>query len=163
MANNYSNKGLKIGTTFTIISLLLTFTFIVPILSILPGVLIENLAKGFVNNEPYSNVGKMTIQILWIIFFFSLLVLLYSVYLKLINMEQISTNFIVLVMIIMYFIIHPLGFYIYWALKLNYRGDGQLIFAAVRSFPYSSFGFILIGILLDFTKIIINKLQMTNP
>ncbi|MBF6642883.1 hypothetical protein [Chryseobacterium indologenes] len=56
---------------------------------------------------------------------------------------------VVIEMLIFYFIIHPLGFYIYWGLFLDFRSDGQLIFSAITSFPYSSIGFIIFGILID--------------
>ncbi len=47
--------GLIIGTVFTFVSLLLTLTFLVPMISVFPGVIVETLAKRIVNNAPYSN------------------------------------------------------------------------------------------------------------
>jgi hypothetical protein len=52
----------------------------------------------------------------------------------------------------LYFIVHALGFYIYWGMSLEFRGDGQLIFAAVDSFPISSWAFIPMGLIIDWVK-----------
>ncbi len=147
-----SNSGLVIGAIFTGCSLLLTATFFVPIISVLPGVIFETIAKNMVNNEPYSNVGKLTILLLSIIFLVTLVLCLTWIRQTIIKEGQISRGHIIVIMSIMYFIVHSLGFYIYWGLALDYRSDGQLIFAAIVSFPISSFAFIFIGLLVDKIK-----------
>ncbi len=147
-----SNSGLVIGAVFTAVSLLLTLTFFVPIISVLPGLIFETIAKNIVNNNPYSNVGKLTILLLSIIFIAALVFSLIWIRKTVIKQGQISKGNIIVIMLIMYFIIHSLGFYIYWGLALNFRSDGQLIFAAVVSVPISSFAFIFIGLLIDKVK-----------
>jgi uncharacterized membrane protein len=144
--------GLIFGMVFTFGSLLLTRTFYVPIASVFPGVIVESLAKGLVDNNPYSNVGKMTIILLTIIFIIALAIALFGIRRITLRGEKISKTAIALTMTVMYFIVHSLGFYIYWGVALNYRGDGQLIFAAVYSFPKSSWVFIPIGLIIDVTK-----------
>ena len=147
MKINQQYNGTIIGGIFTVGSLLLTLTFIVPIFSVLPGALIESIMSSIVNNEPYSNVGKATIATLVIILIFSIIVILIKS-----KKTEFKNGHIIGIMAIEYFIIHSLGFYIYWATSLNFRGDGQLIFGAVTSFPASSFGFVTLGILIDSVK-----------
>ena len=146
------NSGLIIGTIFTGVSLLSTATFIMPIISVVPGSIIESLASGIVSNDPYSNVGKLTIKILSVIFVFTLILCIVSIVNKIEKSGQVFQRQIVLIMLLMYFIVHSLGFYIYWGLVLHFESDGQLIFAAVISYPFSSFAFVLIGLLIDFVK-----------
>lgn len=147
---NYS--GLLVGTIFTIISLLLTITFIVPIISILPGVLFESISKALVSNEPYSKVGKLTILFLAMTLLFALIMLFLDVKRKILSYGSVTRKRIAMWMFIFYFLVHSLGFYIYWGLELDFRSDGQLIFGAVKSFPASSFAFLLIGLLIDLAK-----------
>lgn len=58
MKINQQYNGTIIGGIFTLSSLLLTLTFIVPIISVIPRAFIESIMYSKVNNEPYSNVGK---------------------------------------------------------------------------------------------------------
>jgi DMSO/TMAO reductase YedYZ heme-binding membrane subunit len=147
MKINQQYNGTIIGGIFTLVSLLLTLTFIIPILSVLPGVFIESMMPSLVDNEPYSNIGKATIMTLVIIMIISIAIILIKA-----RKTKISNGQMFGVMAFEYFIIHSLGFYIYWATSLNFRSDGQLIFGAVNSFPASSFGFIGIGIIIDLIK-----------
>lgn len=144
-------RGTLIGLAFTIISMLLSFTFVIPIISVIPGVVFELISSVMVDNNPYSNVGELTVNILWFVFIFSISMILFFVYKKSKFGIIISNHFIFQSMMIMYFVIHSLGFYLYWANKLNYRSDGQLILVAVDSFPISSLAFLPIGLAIDFT------------
>jgi hypothetical protein len=141
-----------IGIVFTFSSLLLTLTFFVPIISVVPGVIVEFLVARFADNKPYSNVGKVTIFLLRVIFIIALSIVLFKIRRTALREGRISKTKIAIVMTVMYFIVHTLGFYIYWGLALDYRGDGQIIFAAVDSFPISSWTFILIGLAIDGIK-----------
>jgi len=147
MKINQQYNGTIIGGIFTLSSLFLTLTFVVPILSVIPGAFIESLMSSIVDNEPYSKVGKATIITLAVILLLSLIIILVKS-----RKIELKNGHIVGIMLFEYFIIHSLGFYIYWATSLNFRSDGQLIFGAVTSFPVSSFGFIGLGILIDVIK-----------
>lgn len=147
-----SNSGLTIGAIFTVGSLFLTVTYVVPIISVLPGVIFETISKKLVSNEPYSNVGKLTILLLTIIFLLTLFLCLIWIRNTVAKEGQISKRRIIAVMLLMFFIVHSLGFYIYWGIALHFRSDGQLIFASIVSFPISSFMFIIIGQLVDTVK-----------
>ncbi len=147
MKINQQHNGTIIGGIFTLGSLLLTLTFFIPILSVIPGVYIESIISSIIDNEPYSNVGKATILTLVIILILSLIIILFKS-----RKTKFKNGHIFGIMVFEYFIIHTLGFYIYWATSLNFRSDGQLIFGAVTSFPISSFGFLGLGILIDMVK-----------
>jgi hypothetical protein len=160
MTEEKNYYGLGIGIIFTIGSLLLAFTYFVPIISVLPGAYVESIAKGLIDNDPYSNVGKLTILLLTIVFFGTLLFALIQIRKTILSGRQVSKTKITIIMTVLYFIVHSLGFYIYWGLALNFRSDGQLAFAAVDSFPKSSWTFIPIGLIIDGVKNF--KLKQTN-
>lgn len=147
-----TNSGLIIGVLFTVGSLLLTATFIVPIISVVPGMLFETIAQNCINNDPYSNVGKLTILLLTLTFFLTLILCLISINNKANKGEEISKGRIIAILSLMFFIVHSLGFYIYWGVSLDFNSDGQLIFGAIISYPISSFMFVFIGLLIDFVK-----------
>jgi hypothetical protein len=144
-------NGTMIGGIFTLASLLATFTFVIPIFSVLPGAMLESIMSGCVDNYPYSNVGRATITALLIMLAATLIIFLVFVRIRT-QKEELSHLKVCVIMIVEYFILHALGFYVYWATSLNYRSDGQLMFAAVDSFPASSCGFFIIGILIDVVK-----------
>lgn len=148
MKINQQKNGAIIGGIFTAVSFLLTFTFVVPIFSIMPGVLIESMMSSIVDNEPYSNVGKATLATLGAMLVVSLIIILIAA-----RKIKFTNGHIVAIMISEYFIIHSLGFYVYWATSLGFRGDGQLIMGGLFSFPVSSFGFVALGALIDSFKL----------
>ncbi|UII24407.1 hypothetical protein LVD15_13855 [Fulvivirga maritima] len=153
------HKGTKVGLIFTVGSLLLTLTYVIPIISVLPRILAEKLVAMFVDPDPYSNVSKGVIIILSVGLALVITGFLIIERYELKRGKAVHKRLIYLLMTIIYFILHPLGFYIYWALVLDYRNDGQLIFGAINSFPVSSIGFVIIGYLIDRIKrIIINSL-----
>lgn len=147
MKINQRYNGTIIGGVFTISSLLLTLTIIVPIISIIPGAFIESMMSIVIDSEPYSNIGIATIITLIIIILASL-----SFFLIRSRKFSFDNRDIIGVMSFEYFFIHTLGFYIYWATSLKFSNDGQLFMGVINSFPVSSFGFVGIGILIDVVK-----------
>ncbi len=156
----YNYKATKIGAIFTAVCLLLTLTFVVPVFSIIPGAFIESMVKLFVDNNPYSNVGMLSTILLGIIFIATLVVVLIKIKRASNRIDptsaekevSISTKGIILIMLLFYLIVHPLGFYLYWWSALDFRSDGQLIMEAIRTYPISSLSFIVIGYLIDIVK-----------
>ncbi|WP_262151914.1 hypothetical protein [Chryseobacterium foetidum] len=139
----------RIGIIFTTMSLLLTLTFVVPIFSVLHATPVEILACGLVDNNPYSNVGKLAIFILATILLLFLFVIFKVIKNEAKRHSDKSGFEILVMMLIFYFIVHPLGFYLYWGAFLNFENDGQLIFSVVDSFPYSSLSFMVFGLFID--------------
>jgi hypothetical protein len=66
--------------------------------------------------------------------------------------KPLSKGRLTLFMFAFYFLVHPLIFYIYWGVNLNFRSDGQLIFSAINTFPVSSISFIFFGLSIDMTR-----------
>ena len=141
--------GTLVGLLFTVGSLISILTIFIPIISVIPGALFETIAESILGHNPYSNVGRATLLTYLCLFIISTLFF----YLKYLKNEKLTGRplkwLYIKFFIIEFFIIHGLGFYIYWALKLNYASDGQLIFAVYSSFPYSSIMFLVLGSLGD--------------
>ena len=150
VVNKYGS--LKIGIFFSIVSLCSTITYIIPIISVIPGVIVEKLVSDCINNEPYSNVGKLTILVFSLMLILLLILSMHHISKVVKKKRFLERETVIITMLILSPIVHSLGFYIYWGTVLNYRGDGQLIFSAVNSFPVSSLVFITIGALIDLTK-----------
>lgn len=152
MKNNTKNQATALGLRFTIVSALLTLTFIVPILTVLPSAFLEGFIASIIDSEPYSNVGKTTLFVLSLLFLSSLVLIIFIVR-KITRKSQLSYGTLILIMLVEFPIVHSLGLYIYWGLRLGFKCDGQLMFAVFASFPVSSLSFVLIGWLIDFVKI----------
>lgn len=147
-----NKNGQIIGAYFSVWSFLLTITFIVPILSMLPGAIFEKIAGGFVENEPYSNVARLATLLLSAVFLLILALCLLVIRSMAKNGETITKGNVVFIMALLYFFIHTLGFYVYWGIALHYRSDGQLSFSVLMTHPISSLFFYPIGLLIDFIK-----------
>jgi hypothetical protein len=130
----------------------LTFIFIAPLISVFPGSLVETIAAQTVDNSPYSNVGKLTIELLTTVFFGILILSLLNIRKTAENTGQVSRRRIIGIMLLLYFPIHSLGFYIYWGLTMDFQGDGQLIMASLITYPISGLFFVPIGLLIDWVK-----------
>lgn len=143
-------NGTILGALFSALNLLLSLSFIVPILSVLPGAFLEKLVATFVSNEPYSNIGKTCLFLLLLILVGS--VAIFGRHVRKISRKGTIRPSIILVFFFFEFlIVHPLGFYIYWS-NMDFRGDGQLIFSVMNTFPYSSCSFLFLGIIIDVCK-----------
>jgi len=145
-------NGTRIGAIFTGISILLTFTYFVPLFTMIPATQLESLLTYFIENAPYSNIGIATIWTLSILLLISLITISIIIR-KHSQSKTLSNKTVTGIMAVEYFIIHSLGFYIYWGYVLNFSSGGEKTFASLLSFPISSFGFLLIGIGIDLIKI----------
>ncbi|MFT3950093.1 MAG: hypothetical protein QM763_24220 [Agriterribacter sp.] len=151
-------NGLIIGVIFTLISLMCIWTYIIPMISIIPGMFFESVAEFVLSDIHSKQTGKVTILLLAVALIIIIVLSLLYINIRISKYRSITWRNIIVIMMICYFIVHPLGFYIYWGVKLNFRGDGQLISAAVDSFPITSFSFIiLIGLIIDGTANILRK------
>ncbi len=142
-------SGTFIGLIISIISFCLTFTIIIPVFSLFPAALIESFSSLFVSNNPYYKVVYLTIFLLT----FLLLVSYVLLYLFIIKKQKLNSKLTlknyVFFMLILFFIIHPIGFYIYWGIKYDFKSDGQMIFEVYYSFPFSSLLFVFFGLIID--------------
>lgn len=143
------HTGLWIGTIFSLVSLALTFTFIIPIWSVLLGSFVEQAFSALFPYAVFAEIGKLTILLLSILLLSVVFLVFKAITLKVKKGIIIRTSFIGLVMLATYVVVHPLGFYLYLGLVLDFQLDAQYLFDAVYSFPFSSLFFILFGFVLD--------------
>lgn len=144
-ANNY--RATKIGAVFTVVSIALTFTYLVPVITVgLAGIFFERLAAAAVTA---NEIGKVTTLMLAIVLVLVLAPMFYAAWRVARKGCVLSKGEIISYMLLLYFIVHPLGFYMYWGMALHYRMDGQLIFASLISFPFSSLFFLAFCFVLD--------------
>ena len=140
-------RATKIGAIFTGVCIALAYTYLVPIFVVLPGVMFyEELAKAL---APSHHLGKVTIALLSLTVLVCIVPMLYSAWRVARNACAMRKAEIVAYMALLCFIVHPLGFYVYWWLKYGFHMDGQIIFASADSFPYSSLFFVVFGFVLD--------------
>lgn len=144
--------GFYIGILTMLLCFALAFTYIVPILSTMPGAIVEEIAAKFTNNNPYSNVARLTLVLLVLLFIVSLVLCLLWTRRSVTIKGNLSRRRIIAVMLLMYFPVHMLAFYIYWGLSKNFTGDGQLIMGSFISFPLGASLFMPIGALVDVVK-----------
>ncbi len=137
-----------LGLIFTACCITSIFTWVLPVITVFPWAIVESALANTIGKEPYSKVGQIVIFILLSTFLISLLILYNAIQKGIQENKSVKTTTIIF-MISQLFIIHPLFFYIYWAIKLDYGGDGQLLFLIFETFPFSSFFFVIIGYAID--------------
>ncbi|PIF47179.1 hypothetical protein CLU96_4228 [Chryseobacterium sp. 52] len=154
----HSKKHLstKVGALCSAISLVMTLTGFIPVLTIVPVAFLAELLVSMFGDQ---REGMKAFILLAVIFLTAVLVMFTAVK----NLTQkgltITKKEILMIMFIFYWIVHPLGFYIYWAAFTNFSNDGQIILGAIFSFPFSSLSFVAIGFLMD---IIIKKYSLQD-
>lgn len=145
--------GTKIGLIFTIINLLTTWTYVVPLITISPLILyLENSFRDFNNNESYYIIGPYILKMLWIIFITISAIFFSYVFVRIKYRKSISKVIFILFLILQAFIIHPLFFYIDTSQNWSRASDGQFIMGVTETFPISSFSFVFLGFILDLIR-----------
>lgn len=129
------------GCTMFVASLLLAFTFVVPVLTIMPlALLFESMAPSG-SQGLYSIIGNGSLFILSLCF-----VIYYGINYKITKMQMRFVFFLE------WFVVHTVGYDVCWWFSNGFHSDGQLIFLAMASFFKSGFVFILLGVLLMFLR-----------
>lgn len=144
---NQKYNGTIIGALCTLFSILLTFTFIIPIYAVMPGAILEDIITCIWPNLPFSSVGKIVSVI-----FLALLLIAFVLLFKKAQRKSFNNRSIFMLLFIESFALNPLVFYLYWWFNYNFRGDGQLVFLAFDTFLISSLGYVLIGVFVDVMK-----------
>jgi hypothetical protein len=142
----YKRKGLIIGIMFTLGSLLCLLIPFLPMLSIIPGAIVVG---PFIPGESSKdNVGAFSGGLIFILII-TLFLSLNWISKKTFKDKKVSAGQISALMFLFFLIVHPLGFYIYRSAAYGNISDSLMIFSVYNSFPFSSFSFILIGLLID--------------
>ena len=106
MKNN-KHLGFVIGGIFSLISILLTFTFAVPMLSVLPGFFLQDLISDLFPNLTYEESGKVTTAVLLIVFCLAIFFAFRRVNTWKDKTAKNRKIELVIIMLIVYLLVHP--------------------------------------------------------
>lgn len=153
MVQNNKYEAAKIGMVIAIFSIILSSTYIVPILTNLP----IGLPLELIFSEIFKNSSYRVIAIGVLLSLITIFIVVGFYYLKQIQEDKKAENRfnkkkLILFFISQIFIIHPLVFYFWATLNAHRASDGQFVFGIVDTFPMSSFIFPVIGWWIDKIK-----------
>jgi len=148
------------GTVIAIICFASTWTYIVPMLTIIPIGLPLELVFGKIF-ETSSYAATSTGVLLTLIALFLIVGLWFVKQIEKDKREQQNFNSIRLIFFFaaQLVIIHPLVFYFWATMNSQNAGDGQFMFGMVETFPISSVLFAILGLTIDRIK---NKKTFAN-
>ena len=141
------------GTIIAIICFATTWTFIVPMLTIIPiGLPLELLFGKIFETSSYAATSISVL--LTLIAVFILVGLWFVNRIERDKREQKEFNRIRLIFFfaIQLVIIHPLVFYVWATMNSQNAGDGQFMFGIAETFPFSSICFAILGLSIDLKK-----------
>ncbi|WP_300355877.1 hypothetical protein [Fluviicola sp.] len=143
-----------IGLITTVICGLVSFTVLLPFLTLLPTAVPLEFISGLIFGESnYPNKFKLILSLELTL----LLVLCAWYFKKLIKQRQekkkLETKSLIIFFIILQFVVHPIGFYI-WLLNTPEMdpSDSMIGFYISETFPYSGCFFIFLGIVIDLIR-----------
>ena len=146
-------KATFIGLCFTISGMLLYYTFIIPLLIMMPLALPLEMVLQAVNpGSGYYFVGHGVIITLTVLFVIISAIFFRKFLQQIKFLEGYKTLPIIAYMILLQFIVHPLVFYIHLSKDWSSASDGQFFMSLNETFQLSSLTFLFIGILLDYLK-----------
>jgi hypothetical protein len=161
MKNKFT--GTIIGLIFSLSSLVATWTFIIPFITVLPlSLFLENTFTNGSNDGSYSDIGPSILKAMWIIFIISLALYYIFAIIKVKLAKPVTKLSFILFLTGQLFIVHPLLFYIDTSQNWDRASDGQFIFGITETFPTSSFSFVVFGILLDLIRHMVKPKQNAN-
>lgn len=161
MKNKYT--GTVIGLIFSLSSLVATWTFIIPFITVLPlSLFLENIFKNGSNNGSYSDIGPSILKTMWFIFIISVALYYIVTIIKVKRGRPVTKLSFILFLTGQLFIVHPLLFYIDTSQDWDRASDGQFILGITQTFPTSSFAFVVFGILLDLVRQMVKHKQNIN-
>jgi hypothetical protein len=151
MAKKYS--ATLIGLIFTGVSLLLTFSFIWPMLTILPaGVFLETVFSGFFEKDPFDTIGNSVLITLFIAFLLAVFIFYRIIFRQMAKENKVKIRSLIWFFVILQFIVHSMFFYFDTSFNWSRAGDGQFIFGIIDTFPISSLSFVILGFITDVIK-----------
>lgn len=151
-------KATFIGLIFSVSCFLLYYTFIVPLLIMLPlSLTLEVVFKGIYPDQVYSKTGQGVVTSLTIIFVTISVTFFTKIIRQIKDTQTYKIGQVILFMTLLLFIVHPLVFYIDLSNDWSRASDGQFILSIGETFQMSSWTFIIIGIVIDSLKIYIQK------
>lgn len=146
-------KATFIGLFFTVTCLLLYYTFIIPLLTILPLSLpLEIIFNGIYPGQSYAKTGRGVIISLTVVLIVLSFIFFTKFYRQIKETQSYKSLQIIFYFILLQFVIHPLVFYIDLSNDWSRASDGQFFLGAADTFQLSSLTFLIIGIAIDGLK-----------
>lgn len=153
---NKTNQASIISLIFTLVSFLCTFTFIVPLIQIVP---VASILEDVFGPASYEKIGTRSILFLSILTLLLLAAFFTTTYVNIRKGQENSVGGFIFFLLLLSFIIQPLGFFLYVSTNWSMANDGQFIFAVFQPFAITSFSYILVGLVTD----LIRNLYPSNP
>ena len=139
-----------IGLIFTMTSFLCTWTFVIPMLTILPfGYTFEKLFSAIFVDASDSIIGTYSMYSLLMLFLFLTATFYLIFYRQARKQGRVNIKTFIIFLTLQIFVAHPLLFYVYTSRDWSRAADGQFVLGIIDTYPYSSFIFLLFGIILD--------------
>ena len=158
--NENKNIGLKIGAVFSIVSFLLTFTIAVPMFSVMPAIFSENWIREIFPGISYAQGCIINLWIFVILFLVVLFLIKKNIKKGVHQKKQTNALKITLTMSVFYFLVHPIGYYIFMWFS-GFPIDALNAMMSIGSFPFTSLSFVIIGFFMDWYRV--NKKQKYAP
>ncbi|KMQ70469.1 hypothetical protein [Chryseobacterium koreense] len=140
--------ALKTGAVFSVLSLIFTFTIVVPMFSIMHALFLEQAFQLIFPEMNYANGGKITLLFFSVLFVITLVLLTKRIKTLVWKHQNIRLGESILVMLIFYAIVHPIGYYLLLWLQ-GFPVDALNSIMSVISFLFSSFAFVILGFVID--------------
>lgn len=142
-----------IGLLFTFVCLISTFTFIIPILTLVfPGIL-EMIFSLIFGDSSFQKIGISVIITLLCVFLLSTYFFLQRIN-KRPEKLKIETIYYFVCQI---FLLPPICFYFSASRNWESAGDGQFFFGIFEVFPKSCLSFLVLGIIIDLYRMMIKS------
>lgn len=148
-----SYRATFIGLIFPVSCFLLYYTFIAPLLIMLPlPLVLESIFRSLFPDQAYSRTGQEVIVSLAILFVALSAVFFIKIIRQIRNTQTYKSSPVILYMVLSVFVVHPLVFYINLSKNWNRAHDGQFFLSVGETFQISSLAFVIIGIIIDALK-----------
>ena len=139
-----------IGLLFSLGGFISTFTFVLPILTLIPSLILEYLFSLFFGENTYKYIGISVIVTLIFTIFISSYFLLKTITRQ---PEKINKE-LIFYFLVLYFVIPPTFFFVNTSGNWDKASDGQFFLGIFETFPESCVSFFFIGIFIDLYRII---------
>jgi hypothetical protein len=142
----------SVGIVFTAVSLLCSLTFFLPFIIILPASGFLEVIFNAIYPNDYPSAGRASIATLCLI----IAVIIFLFYQAINRLEKPSKqdlNFMAIkYYLILTLFIHALGSFIHTSYNWSSASDGQFIFGIANAFPVTSFGYLILGLVMDWLR-----------
>ena len=145
-----------IGSLFSLIIFISTFTLIIPILTLIFPGLLEIIFSSFIEPSKSKTIGIYVLASLIFIF----IVTSYLSFKVIFKQKELLKNELLKYFTLQVFIIPSIFLYVKAVSNMEQINDGQFFFGIIEVFPLSSLSFIFIGILIDFIRSLQNKTEI---